>query len=175
MVEIVKQIIKYYLENNKAPTIWELVVLDKSLVERRANLFVTIYKSWEVRGSAWNIKELEQTALQELISNTIAALNDERFPKLILSDLNNIQIRVDEIATRQVLDDWKILSLDPIKTWVIAIKKDREKLAVILPNISPLMLNWEDFETVLWKKLDEKFEEKNYDLFAITTKQETSF
>jgi len=175
MIKVVKQIIKYYLENNKAPTIWELVVLDKSLVERRANLFVTIYKSWEVRGSAWNIKELEQTALQELISNTIAALNDERFPKLKLSDLNDIQVRVDEITTRQVLDDWKILTLDPVKTWVIAIKKDREKLAVVLPNISPLMLNWEDFEIVLGKKLWEKFEEKNYDLFAITTKQETSF
>jgi AMMECR1 domain-containing protein len=45
MVEIVKQIIKYYLENNKAPSIEELVVLDKSLVERKANLFVTLYKS----------------------------------------------------------------------------------------------------------------------------------
>jgi len=175
MVEIVKQIIKYYLENNKAPTIWELVVLDKSLVERKANLFVTIYKSWEIRGSAGNIKELEPTALQELIANTIAALNDERFPKLTFSEFKDIQVRVDEITTRQVLNDWKILTLDPIKSGVLAIKKDREKLAVILPWISPLMLNWEDFETVLGKKLWEKFEEKNYDLFAITTKQETSF
>ena len=175
MVELVKQIIKYYLENNKAPTIWELVVLDKSLVERKANLFVTIYKSGEVRGSAGNIKELEATALQELIANTIAALNDDRFEKLKLSDLKDIQVRIDEITTRQVLDDGKILSLEPTKNWVIAIKKDREKMAVILPNISPLLLNWEDLEKSLWKKLNEKFEDKNYDLFAITTKQETSF
>jgi len=175
MVELVKQIIKYYLENNKAPTIWELVVLDKSLVKRKANLFVTIYKSGEVRGSAGNIKELEATALQELITNTIAALNDDRFEKLKLSDLKDIQVRIDEITTRQVLDDGKILSLEPTKNWVIAIKKDREKMAVILPNISPLLLNWEDLEKSLWKKLNEKFEDKNYDLFAITTKQETSF
>jgi AMMECR1 domain-containing protein len=175
MVEVVKQIIKFYLENNRAPSIWELVVLDKSLVERKANLFVTLYKSWEVTGSAWNIKELEQTALQELISNTIAALNDERFPNLTLWEVDKIQIRVDEINTRQVLSDWEILKLDPIKSWIIAIKKDREKLAVILPNISPLLINGSDFEAVLDKKLWEKSEEKNYDLFAITTKQETSF
>ncbi len=175
MVEIVKQIIKHYLENNRVPNIEELVVLDKNLVNRKANLFVTIYKSWEVRGSAWNIKELEPTALQELIKNTIAALNDERFEKLTIDDINNIQVRVDEINTREILDDWKILSKDPLKTWIIAIKKDREKLAVILPNISPLMLNGEDFISVLSKKLWEEFIEKDYDIFSITTKQYTSF
>jgi hypothetical protein len=37
------------------------------------------------------------------------------------------------------------------------------------------LINGSDFEAVLDKKLGEKFEEKNYDLFAITTKQETSF
>jgi AMMECR1 domain-containing protein len=102
-------------------------------------------------------------------------LNDSRFEKLNLDDLWNIQVRVDEILTREVLDDGKLFLKDPLKTWVIAIKKDREKMAVILPNISPLMLNGQDFESVLSKKLWEKFEDKNYDIFSITTKQETSF
>ncbi len=175
MIKIAKQVIEFYLKNNRSPNIDELIVLDKSLVSRRANLFVTIYKWWIIHGSAWNIKELEPTALQELIKNTIEAMNDSRFWSLVLSDLWDIQVRVDEIIWRDVLNTSEILKLDPLKKWVLAIKKDREKLAVILPNISPLLVTWEDFMSSLSKKLDEKFEEKNYDLFSITTKQETSF
>ncbi len=175
MVELVKQIIKYYFENGKAPSVEDLENVPEDLLNRRANLFVTLYKSGEVTGSAWNIKELESTAIGELIVNTIIALKDDRFEKLSLDDLKKIQIRVDEITTRQVLDEGKLLSLDPVKFWIIAIKKDREKMAVILPNISPLLLTWEDLIDSLWKKLKEKFEEKKYDIFAITTRQETSF
>ncbi len=174
MVDIVKQVVEFYLKNNKIPEKKDLVIIDKTLENRRWNFFVTIYKSGEVSWSAWNIKELKINALEELIANAIEAVNDKRF-SLTMWDLKNLEYRVDEIVKREVLWDLEIFKLDPFKKWVIAIKKDREKMAVILPNISPLLLTGEDLVSSLGKKLWEEFDEKNYDLFSIETVQKTSF
>lgn len=168
MIEIVKQIIDFYLRNWKEPTLVDLKIEDKTLLERQWNVFVTVYKNGEVRGSAWNVKELEQNLVLELLRNTLAAISkDSRFDPVSLSEVSELRVRVDEIVNRTVLSAWEIKKLDPLKHWVLVIKKDYSKLAVILPNISWRLMNWEDFYWVLDKKLAEKFKEEDYIVYSI--------
>lgn len=170
MLDIVKQIIDFYLTHSKEPSLADLKVEDQSLLWRQTSLFVTLFYKWNVRGSAWNIKELEPNVIWELIKASVSALNDSRFKTpLTLSEKDDIKIRIDEIKDRTILEDKAMLKLDPIKNWLIVIKKDYTKLAVILPNISPLLLEWKDFSPVLTKKLWEKYLEENFINYAIET------
>lgn len=111
---------------------------------------------------------------QEIIRNVIsAATQDTRFEKLKLDEVKDIKIRIDVITERKILQEWKIALLDPVKSWVIAIKKEYDKLAVILPNISAKLLTWSDFPAFLEAKLWEPFDEKNYIVYEITTNVES--
>lgn len=185
MVDIVKQIIKYYLEFQKIPTKNELDIKDLSLLEKRWNLFVTLYKNGNIVGNSGNVVEIENDIVNELIKNTIFALGDKRFPDLASEDIEKINIRID-IMTSRVLLGWKMMmdkdgkqvpnpnyknikDINPVKSWVLAIKKDYEKLAVILPNISSTLTSGSDLLDVLSRKLDEEFKEDNFILYEIQT------
>ena len=187
MLDLVKQILEFYFKNNKAPTISDLQIKDDSLLTKQWWVFVTFYKWWIVRGSAWNIRWLEVSIINELIISTISALTkDSRFPEITLSESSKLQIRVDEISSMDVLDtstrEWKqenseIKKLDPVKNGVAVIDRNYDDIAVILPNISAKLLSWEDFVWVLENKLKSKakFQEKNYIVYSIETKVETNF
>lgn len=177
MISIVQQTIDFYLKNFKTPKIEELNIKDSSLIEKNWSVFVTIYKNWEVRWAAWNIKEIKQTLAEELIENTIHAITkDSRFKPLKLDEIKKIKIRVDKIESRKVLQDKEILQVDPVKNWILAIKKDFSSMAAILPSINPSLLTWEDFANVLKEKFKVKdFVEKDYILYEITTKKEDNF
>jgi AMMECR1 domain-containing protein len=130
-----------------------------------------LYLDWLIIWSSWNIKEIEDNIVLELIYNTIWALKDSRFTTPIFKEKDNIKIRIDEITNRwRPLEDWEIKKIDPAKNWVLVIKTDYEKSATILPNISWKLLTWEDFIPVLSKKLDEEFVDTNYLVYKIETK-----
>lgn len=170
MLDITQQIIDFYYKNFKSPDLSDLDIKDKSLLEKRASIFVTLYISWIIKGSCWNIKEIEENIVLELIKNTIWALEDSRFEKIKLDEKGNIKLRIDEITERgKPLYDWEIKNIDPTKSWVLVIKSDYEKSATILPNISGKIMSWEDFIPVLWKKLNEDFDDKNYIVYKIET------
>lgn len=175
MLDITKQIIEFYLKNKKSPKIEELKVSDYSLVEKKWMIFVTLYKNWEIFWSSWNIIEIEKTFLEELISNTIEALNDKRFPEKNISDLDKIKTRIDIVKDRVVLDEKSFKDLSPLKKWVIVIKKDYNKLAVILPNISMNLVSSNDFLPVLSNKLWEDFVFENYIVYSLDTEILTDF
>lgn len=178
MKELVSQIIDSYYKNLRAPKIEELNVEDQSMLQEKWCVFVTLYLWGEVHGSAGNIKEIGSNSLaQELIESTIAALTmDSRFKTPSLEEKAKLQFRVDKIMQRKVIDDDTLKSLDPIKFGVIAIKKDLEKLAVILPNMSAKLLTGEDFISALEKKLsDSPVDATNYTLYSIETESESSF
>lgn len=188
MIELVRQIISYYIKNKKEPSINDLNIKDKSLLNIRWCVFVTIYKNWEIRWSAWNTVEFESSIVNELIKSTIECItNDSRFKPLTLEESKEVKIRVDIINDKIFLNSpknldpstWKIKELkniDPVKSWILAIKKDYENLAVILPNINNTLLNWDDFIKVLKAKLwDKDFDEKNYILYEIKTETLTSY
>lgn len=178
MIKIVQDIIKFYLTNSREPALNELEIIDKSIFEKKWCVFVTIYKNWEIRGSAWNIKELEPSIAQELIKSTIDAISkDIRFKPLSLNESIDVKIRIDIIDEKRMLTQpGEIKSIDPVKFWIIAIKKDYEDLAIILPNINNTLLHWEDFIGILKAKLaDKDFKEDNYILYEIKTSTITSY
>jgi len=175
MLDIVEQVIKFYLENKKIPTKNDLDIKDLSLLEKKWNVFVTIYKNWNIVWNSWNIVEIENDLVNELIKNTIYALWDKRFPDLTLEDLGKIKIRIDIITNRILLNDRKISDLNPVKSWILVIKKDYNKLAVILPNISHTLTSGKDFENVLSRKLEEEFKPENYIIYEIQTEVLTNY
>lgn len=189
MLDLVRQIMDFYLKNDKVPTLENLIIKDKSILSKQWWVFVTFYDWWKVRWSAWNVKWLEANLLNELIISTISAIKDDsRFPKITLSESKKLQIRVDEITHMDILDtsitEWvkkednfEIKKIDPVKRWIVVIDKNYDDLAVILPNISPNLLTWEDFIPVLESKLKlkTKFQEKNYIVYYIETKVETNY
>ena len=174
MIEIVKKTIDFYIKNGKTPVLWELDI--KPWKNEKASLFITLYYKWEVRWSAWNIKEIANSKEEEIIKNTIAAISwDKRFETLSINEAKDVKVRIDTIKSRRVLWNSELQYLEPINSWIIAIKKDYKKIAVILPNISASILMWKDFEKALTYKLWEKFEEKNYIIYEIKTEIEKDF
>jgi len=171
MIQIVKQTIEFYAKYLKTPTINEVKFEDESLLAKQWSVFVTIYKNWEIRWSAWNIKEIKSSLVWEIIENTIEAISkDTRFEPIKLDEVKDLKLRLDIITNRNVLKEWEIKKLDPVKNWVLAIKKDYENVACILPNINPSLLTWGDFIPVLESKLwIKKFDEKDYIIYSIET------
>jgi len=176
MKDLVSQILTSYFKKMREPNLSELE-LSSELLEKKWSCFITLYSSWEVRWSAGNIKEIEKNLASELLKNTIAALTgDKRFAPLTLEEAEKLQFRIDYISERKIISEAELKKLDPVKDWVIAIKRDYEKLACILPNMSAKLMTWSDFIPVLLEKLEEKkFSEKNYILYAISTEVETNY
>lgn len=171
MLSIVKQTIDFYVKNLKKPELKDLEIKDKSLLESRVSCFVTIYHKWEIRWSAWNIKEICENTALELIENTISAISkDDRFKSLTKEEVKDIKIRIDIISTRDVITEEKIKRIEPTTSGILILKKDYLKMACILPNINNLLLTWEDFIPVLQEKLKEKkFLAKDYIIYEIKT------
>jgi len=177
MISYIQEIIDFYFLKMRAPDISELSEIKNTppLSEKWA-CFITLYHKWEVRWSAGNIKEVHSTLAQEFLINTLEAMTkDSRFKPLTLDEKEWLSFRADIIKQRSMIELEEIKKLDPIQSWVIAIKRDYEKLAVILPNISPKLLIGSDFLTSLEKKLsDAKLSDKNYIFYKIETEIERS-
>ena len=177
MLEIVNQIIDFYKKNHKFPKIYDLNIENSPLLNEKLSCFVTFYYKWEIRGSAWNIKEIKDNWINELIENTINALTkDSRFKTINPNEVQDLKIRVDKINSREMLKDRSIKTIEPTISWVITIKKDYSKMACILPNINPKLLTWEDYIPILKEKLSENsFKEDDYIIYEIKTITETSY
>ena len=185
MLNIVKQTIDFYFQKMRAPQVSELEISRSELTTTKWSCFVTLFLNWEVRGAAGNIKEIKNSIAEELIENTIEAMTkDKRFDILTASEAKDIKIRVDLITNRKVLartDDeakkWveTISKIDPVKNWIIVIKKDYTSTATILPNIDPKLISWKDYMWILSAKLWEAFDENKYIIYEIDTKIESDY
>jgi len=105
-----------------------------------------------------------------------ALTGDKRFTPLTLEQAEKIQYRIDTISERKIIFLDELKQVDPVKFGIIAIKIDYDKLAVILPNMSPKLLTGDDFIPVLLAKLDEKeLNDKLYIFYSINTLIETNY
>jgi AMMECR1 domain-containing protein len=176
MIDIVIQTIDFYFKHLREPLLSELQIPDEKLLAEKGCVFVTLYKNGEIRWSAWNIKEIEENIVKELIKSTIEALTkDSRFSPVKIDEYKTLRIRVDKITEKKVLEEGHIESIDPLKHGVVTIKKDYSKLAVILPNISAKLITGKNLITLLESKLSEVFHEIDYIIYEITTKTEENF
>ncbi len=176
LINIALSTINFYFKNRTIPTIEDLNLTTWNLLHTKWCIFVTIYKKWDVRWSAWNIKEFEPSVIHETIKSTIDAISkDSRFEPLKEEELNDIKLRIDYIKDRVLISEWKIVLLDPLKSWIIAISKDYSSAWIVLPNISNLLLSWVDFIWVLSAKMNKPFEEKNCYVYEIKTDVVTNY
>jgi len=177
MIEIVKQIISFYIKNLRTPKLFDLNVENSTLINEKISCFVTFYYKWEIRWSSWNIKEIKDNWINELIENTINALTkDSRFKPINISEASELKIRIDKIVSREILKEKSMKQIDPTTSWIIVIEKEYNKMACILPNIDAKLLTWEDYIPILKEKLNEKeFKEENYIIYEIKTQVETSY
>ena len=176
MITLAKQTIDFFTTKMREPKLEELDLKNQALVQERGCVFVTVYDKWEIRGSAGNIKEIEQSLAEETIKSTIQAISaDSRFKPLTKAEAEDIRIRVDKITNRKVLEPWSVALLDPVTHGIIVIKKDYSKLVTILPNISPAVLTSGDLVDYLEAKLWEKFVEKDCIVYQIETEVLTNY
>ncbi len=183
MIELVQQTLKFYFQKLSAPDIQDLENVPTELSEATWSCFVTIFLNWEVRWSAGNIKKTGVSLAEELIINTVAAISkDDRFKPLNITEREQIKIRVDNITSRKILSrsqedakNWvSVLSkIDPVKNWILVIKKDYTHSATILPNIDPKLVMGTDYIWILGWKLWEDFLEDEYIIYEIETTIET--
>ena len=177
MIEIVEQVIKYFAAHGKAPEPSSLNGVNQDLLEKQGSVFVTLYSSGEVRGSAGNIKPIEENMLLELIASTTSAMStDDRFEQISVQEAETLKARIDEVTAETILvHEKELINLEPKKYGAIAIKKDYDTMAVILPNISSTLHFWKDFPEALWKKMKKKFVFKDYIVYKLETTQVTNF
>lgn len=185
MLSIARQTIDFYLSKMSAPDIQDLDSVTPELLWKTGKCFVTLFLNWEVRWSAGNIKETWVSLAEEVLLNTIHAMSqDSRFSPVTIWEWKQVKIRIDNIVSRKILsrtaDDAKawitVLSkIDPVKKWILVIKKDYTKSATILPNIDPKLLVWKDYIWMLWGKLDEEFKEDDFIIYEIETEVFTDF
>ena len=114
-------------------------------------MFVTLYSAGEVRGSAGNIKPIEKNMLLELIASTTSAMStDDRFEQISVKEAETLKVRIDEVVSETILvHEKELLKLEPKKYGAIAIKKDYDVMAAILPNISTSLQFGKDFPEAL--------------------------
>lgn len=175
MIDFIKKVITFYLDKERVPNISDIEIKDEVLKQEAKSCFVTIYKNWNIRGSAGTIKELNTSLAKEIISNTIDAISrDSRFEELKKDELKDIKIRLDIIKDRQILK-WKVEDINPVKNGIAVIKKDYSKLSVLLPNISPTIVSGKDVIQVLSRKLDEEFIQDDYIVYSLETEQFTDY
>lgn len=177
MINTIEQIIEHFMVT------WEKLALDKiddkSLVETPSEaFFVTIFHNWNIVWSSGTIKETESKMAEECIVNTVEAMKDSRFMALDSKDYKNIKIRVDKIKSRTQIKPKiaKIEDINPVTNWIIAIKSDYKKMAIILPNISTEINTWADFLKALAIKLNEdEFKRELYSVYSLETESITNF
>lgn len=182
MIGLIREVIQVYFKTLSVPQLDDVNVWNQALLDTKGNCFVTIFLKGDVRGSSWNIKEILPTLAEEIILNTVNAISkDERFTPLSIIESEQITLRVDIISNRTVIarsaeekkENISILSsVDPIKNWIIVIKKDYSTSATILPNIDSKILVWTDYLEAIWWKLWESFNEDEYIIYKITTQIE---
>ncbi len=179
MISIIRQTMEFYFAKMQTPDIQDLEIINKQLIGTKGSCFVTFFLNGEVRASAGNIKWILSTLWEELIQNTLHAMNkDTRFTPLSPSESKEIKIRADFIKNRRVLartdDEVKhkvetLAKIDPVKNGVIVIRKDYSKTVTILPNIDSKILVWSDYQNALSAKLWEIFDENKYIIYQIET------
>jgi len=174
MLHIVRQTLHTLYTQNRVPTIEELSIHNPALLSKKGTVFVTLYKNGNIIGNSGNVVELEENIVYELIKNTVYATQDLRFDRTTAADLSSMNIRIDIITSRNIIDK-PIEALDPAQSGILVIKKDYSKLSVILPNISSTLVSGREMINVLSAKLDEPFVEVDYIVYEITTQTVSDF
>ena len=109
------------------------VDISEEMMERKAGVFVTIYKGIELRGCIGTFLPTKQNVAQEVIANAISACSrDPRFFPIEENELDDLIVEVSVLGKPEPIKDIK--KHDPKKEGIIVQTKDGKK-GLLLPNL----------------------------------------
>ncbi|MFO7814684.1 MAG: AmmeMemoRadiSam system protein A [Halanaerobiales bacterium] len=127
-VELARKAIEYYIKKKSRIEPPE----DKEEFNTRAGAFVSIKKDGQLRGCIGTIEPTKDSLGQEIIANAISAsTRDPRFESIAEDELDEINISVDVLGSKQEVND--VSQLDPDKYGVVVKKNSR--VGLLLPNL----------------------------------------
>jgi AmmeMemoRadiSam system protein A len=125
-VSLAKKAICSYVEKG-------VVIAAENPNNKRAGCFVSIHKkNGELRGCIGTILPTCKNLTAEIINNAISACQDPRFEKIILNELDNLDISVDVLSEPEPIASPK--SLDTKKYGVI-VKSQDGRTGLLLPDL----------------------------------------
>ncbi len=143
---------------------------------KKAGVFVTVKKGGRLRGCMGSI-EANEDVEKEIISSTIAACNDPRFPEIKPDELPDLKYEVNilekptflaESHSRKIPEE--INRIDPKMEGIIV--ESEEKKALLLPDLPGLDSPEKQLIAALKKAGIDRSE--NYDIYKFETKKHES-
>ena len=119
---------------------------DLPLMTEKLPAFITIYDGENVVGSNGRIYPIHETALEELIENTLSLTKDQRFEEYLHNPekARKLRYRVDIFRDH----DRRLLhhpdELDGASEGIIILCQKQEKVGIILPHMLPPTLSGEE-------------------------------
>lgn len=161
-VNLAKLTIEEYITKGKILNVPDN--LPKDMIENAAGTFVTLHKNGELRGCIGTINPTKSTIAEEIIHNAISSsTRDPRFPQVVESELEDLEISVDVLKEAEKIES--ISQLDVYRYGVIVSRGFRRGL--LLPNIEGID-NPEMQVAIALQKAgimpDEKFEMERFEV-----------
>ncbi len=127
-IEIAKKTAHIYLTKKEIFSLAEDLVLPE--LKKKAAVFVSIKSRGELRGCIGTIFPTKETIAEEIISNTISALNDYRFLSIKKEEIENLSYEV------HLLKEMKLVKKEKInpKTEGILVSCENKK-GLLLPGV----------------------------------------
>jgi hypothetical protein len=119
---------------------------DSPILREKLPAFVTVYDGDTVIGSSGRIYPIHNTAIEELIENTILLTKDTRFEAYLHNPekARKLRYRVDIFRDQ----DRRLLhhpdDLDGASEGIIVVCQKQEKVGIILPHMLPSTLSGEE-------------------------------
>ena len=107
LLDIVRNTIKYYLEEGKSP---EVEVEDEDL-KKDMGAFVTLHKSGQLRGCMGNMVARGPLYLAVRDMAIAAAFEDPRFNPVTTDELGEIDIEISALSPMEKIDDHEIIEV----------------------------------------------------------------
>jgi len=129
-VKLARDSLEYYLTYKK------YMKKPKDLIDelnnKRAAVFVSLYKNDQLRGCIGTIEPRAKCIAEEIIENAVSAgIHDNRFRPVKIKEIPYLQYKVDVLMPKENIESMK--ELDVIKYGVIV--SNRSKRGLLLPNI----------------------------------------
>lgn len=174
---LARNVITSFLESNHIPSVGDLSLAEHPDVQTRNCVFVTLYKDGRVVASSGRVHPIQANTVSECIDNAVLALRDARAEGLLLSDLPNVKIRVDVIASndRRVVGSYE--EVNPREEGIILLSQNLNTLSVVLPKIVAPDISARDLFTIACTKAGIPVSQppSDYVLYALRSQEYSDF
>lgn len=165
-LKIARKAVETYLKEGKVISTFSN--LSKEILEQKAGVFVSIYKSGDLRGCIGTFLPTKENIVQEIISNAIAVCHDPRFLPLQKEEIPFLKFSIDVLSLLEQIFDLK--NLDPKKYGILVKAENDNRTGLLLPDI-PSIDSIEKQISIACQKAGIDFEKEKILIYRFTTKR----